>query len=336
MTRLQRSFALLFSAVMCAGCIPAGGVVIRPAPADQTLSEKYLETDGGWFTSDKILILDVDGMIADAESGFLVRGENPFDLFMEKVRRAQNDPSVKALVLRVDSPGGTVTASDTMYRALLRLKKHKRDAGLKFPVVAMMMGTAASGGYYISMAADEVHAMPATITGSIGVIMLLPNVTGLMDKIGVTVKAIKSGPRKDTGSPFRPMQPDEETYLRDEVIMRYYANFLEVVNAGRKNLTADQVKTLADGRIYVGSAAKENGLVDRLGSLEDAIARAGELAGLTQRHVVAYHRPLGWKNTIYAQGGAPAAPTVNVVNLNLDRGLLPTAPSFLYLWQPGL
>lgn len=344
----MRMTSLLFSgltAALAGGCLPAGGVLIKPAPADQTLRESVFSSDPGLFVSDKVLVLDYDGLIVNAEGGGLVKTENPVNLFLEKVDAAGDDPAVKAAVIRIDSPGGTVVGSQLMYDALQRLRRKKEKAlGRPFPVVAMMMGTAASGGYYLAMAADEVHALPTTVTGSIGVIVMLPDLTGLMSKIGVEVRTVKSGPVKDAGSPFRKMTAEEEKYLQAEIVDRYYAQFLEVVarNRGAK-LSPERLRELADGRVCLAEAALKNRLIDRVGSLEDAVERAAELAGLSSKKVVGYGRPLGWKNTIYAQsptgGAAPAAggTTVNLLNVNLDGAGLPLrTPQFLYLWQPGL
>jgi protease-4 len=310
-------------------------------PADKTLVEKTLQADPGWAVFDKVAIIDVGGMIInEQQGGLLTVGENPTSLFLEKIKAAEADDRVRAVVLRIDSPGGTVTASDLMYDALVRLKQKKEAGGGKFPIVAMMMGTAASGGYYIAMAADEVHAMPGTITGSIGVLLMVPDLSGLMDKLGLKVKVIKSGPNKDSGSPLRPLGAGEEKYFQDEIVKRYYDRFIDKVAAarGKKGLTRDKVLALADGRIYLGPAAKEHGLIDEVGTLEEAIEAAAKAAGIAGRkRVVLYHRPMSWRGTVYAQAPTgPTQPQINMININADRLWMPTVPQFLYLWQPQL
>jgi protease-4 len=227
-----------------------------------------------------------------------------------------------------------------MYEALVRLKKSKEAGGRKFPIIAMMMGLAASGGYYIAMAADEIYAMPSTITGSIGVIMLMPDVSVLMDRFGVKLKALKSGPNKDAGSPFRALMPAEEKYFQDELVKKFYDQFLEkvVANRSRKGHTREKIAPLADGSIYLGPTAKEKGLIDEVGTLEDAIEKAAEAAGIKGRkRVVMYQRPGSWRGTVFAETPVPQGQTINLFNLNvnLDKLFLST-PNFLYLWQPGL
>lgn len=326
----------LFAAAACAAST-AGCINLYP-PSDRTVVERTLERDPGWMVSDKVLILDVRGtLVNEQQDGLLTVGDNPTALFIEKCRAAEADPDVKAVVLRIDSPGGTVTASELMYQAVVRLKEKKEKEGGKFPIIAFMVGVAASGGYYIASAADEIHAMPGTVTGSIGVIMIMPQFVGLMDKIGVKVKALKSGPNKDAGSPFREMAANEEKYFQDEIIKRYYDQFIERVQKSRKNIAREKLLALADGSVYLGVAAKEKGLVDELGTLENAIEKAAKEAGLGPKKVVVYHRPSGWKGSIYAQAPAgPTQPQINLLNINVDRLWLGSAPSFLYLWQPGL
>lgn len=188
---------------------------------------------------------------------------------IDRLRSAQADPAVKAIVLRVDSPGGGVVASNEIYRALLEIDK---------PIIVSMGEVAASGGYYISCAADEIMANPATLTGSIGVIAMAPNLEGLLDKIGVEMLVIKSGAMKDELSPYR--EPTEEEIQHWQAIIdETYEQFVGIVATGR-DLSLEEARDLADGRVYTGQQALDIGLVDRLGNLKEAIDLAAEAGGI--------------------------------------------------------
>src|SRR5205823_7348630 len=186
-------------------------------------------------------------------SGLFGSGENPMSLFRERLDAAAEDCHVKAVVLRINSPGGAVTGSDIMYQEVLNFRQ---DTGK--PVVACMMDVAASGAYYIAMGCDKVYAHPTTVTGSIGVIMSLYNASGLFIKLGVSSEPIKSGPNKDIGNPGRPMT-DEERAILQGMVNGFYDQFVKVVVRGR-SLPEPQVRALADGRVYTGIEAKRLGL----------------------------------------------------------------------------
>lgn len=197
-----------------------------------------------------------------------------------------------------------------------------------------MMDVAASGGYYLAMAGDAVLVHPSTVTGSIGVIMLTVNARGLLEKVGVEANAITSGPRKDMGSPFRLMTAEEKAIFQG-VIESFYQRFLAVVQEGRPNLSAEQIKKLADGRIYSGEQAKAAGLVDDIGYLDEAIDLAKKKAGLIEARVVTYRRPGEFQNNIYSRAlqgaGAGLAGLANIDLLSMVRG---GSPQFMYLWMP--
>lgn len=180
------------------------------------------------------------------------------------------DPTIAAIVVRIDSPGGAVAPSQEIHQAILRARKEKR-------VVCSMGTVAASGGYYIAAACDRVIASPGTITGSIGVISQFPHVNRLLDLARIDVDVLKSGARKDVGSPFRAMEPSEKAYFQG-LIDNIHAQFIEDVARGRK-LDPAAVRALADGRIFTGQQALEAKLVDELGNLEDALDVAARLAG---------------------------------------------------------
>lgn len=209
----------------------------------------------------RIALLEVDGIIADDEQ------------FIEDLRALDRDGSVRGWVVAINSPGGVVAPSQSIYEELRKLRA--RDSR---PVVAAIGSVGASGGYYVALGADSILAMPGSITGSIGVIMEFPNVTGLMDKVGVEMEVVKSGAQKDLGSPFRDMGPEDRALLL-AMVEDVHAQFIEAV-ARERRMTVEDVTALADGRILSGRQALAQGLVDRLGNVEEAIALAGRMAGI--------------------------------------------------------
>lgn len=232
-------------------------------------------------TGDAVAVIYAEGLITSGSASTATpsTGITPRRIKAD-LRRAASDASVKAVVVRVNSPGGSVVASNEIHKAIKDFAK---------PVVFSFGETAASGGYYIACAGKWIVANPDTLTGSIGVISELPNAEELLKKIGVQFIVIKSGPSKDLGSPFRPMT-DEEKKLWQAVIDQAYDGFVQIVAEGR-NLPEDKVRQLADGRVYTGKQAQELGLVDQLGYLDDAVAKAGELGGIKGKPRVIEYLP---------------------------------------------
>jgi protease-4 len=312
-----------------AGCGAPGGYKIVPIPADKTLEETVIMRDPG-LVIDKIAVVDVTGVITNASRrGLLSESDNPVSLLAEKLNHAAGDRNVKAVLLRINSPGGGVTASHLMYEEILAFRK-RTDR----PVVAMMLDLATSGGYYVACACDEIVAHPTTVTGSIGVILMTINVSKAIERLYMKTNVFKSGPHKDAGSPFRDMTK-EDRQIFQALIDNHYERFLEVVAANRSDLGAEQVRALADGRVFSASEALEHGLIDRVGSVREAVAMAKKRCGSKKVKVVMYHRPLGWAPNIYARGPISEPSTVNMLNINLPDWLLPTAPRLMYLWAPG-
>jgi protease-4 len=305
--------------VMLGGCTFNFPLFAGPGPLQ--------ETQVGGSGKAKVLLIEVTGVINSQDGEGLVPTPGLLSHFKEELSRAAKDDDVKAVVLRINSPGGTVTASDIIHHELKAFK-----ATRKIPVVASMMDVGASGGYYIASAADSVFAHPSTVTGSIGVIMLTVNARGLLEKVGLEATAVTSGPRKDMGSPFRVMTPEERAIFQG-LIDSMYQRFLTVVQDGRPQLSMDQIKKLADGRVYTGEQAKGAGLVDEVGYLEDAVEAAKKRAGLTEARVVMYRRPGEYSNNIYSRvmnpSGLPAIGQLDL--LSLVRG---GTPQFMYLWMP--
>jgi protease-4 len=275
-------------------CLCGFGMVVAMTRGDTT----------SFATGDAVAVVYVEGIITsgNASSTSPSTGVTPRRIQAD-LRRAANDSSVKAVVVRVNSPGGSVVASNEIYKMIKDFQK---------PVVFSFGETAASGGYYIACAGKWIVANPDTLTGSIGVISELPNADELMKKIGVQVVVIKSGLNKDIGSPFRPMT-DEEKKLFQALVEQAYDGFVQVVAQGR-NLPEDKVRQIGDGRVYTGKQAKELGLVDQLGYLDDAVNKAGELGGIKGKpRVIEYVPRPSFLEVLL--GSATRAPAISLEQL---------------------
>ncbi|MBI3736047.1 signal peptide peptidase SppA [Candidatus Sumerlaeota bacterium] len=291
-----------------------------------------------FYTIDQILVLDLHGVISMQDSrGFF--GETPGMVVQlkDRLKEAVKNKYVKAVILKVDSPGGGVTASDVIYHELLEFKKEA-----KIPVIAIMEDVAASGGLYVSMAADEIYAYPTAITGSIGVITILPSLEGLSEKIGLEMRVIKSGKNKDLGSPWRSLS-DEEKKIFQSMIDSMYARFTGVILEGRgkKGLTREKLMEFADGRVLQADEAAKLGLIDGVCYMDDVIKRAKTLAKVRDAEIVSYEYPGTYRGNIYASAPAPGNGKMKLggdINLlKIDTGLesaLPRDARFLYMWLP--
>jgi protease-4 len=223
------------------------------------------EPPGVVLGGNRVAVIDVEGVIVDA------------DRVVRELEAEAEDPSVRAIVVRIQSPGGVVAPTQEIYDAILKARERGK------PVVASMGSVAASGGYYLAAAADKIVANPGTLTGSIGVLMQLVEVEGLLKKVGVRYEVIKAGRFKDVGSLGRPMT-DEERAVLQALLDDMYEQFVTAVVSGRR-LERARVLDLADGRVYSGRRAQELGLVDTLGGLEEAIQVAGQLGGVSDPKV---------------------------------------------------
>ena len=231
-----------------------------------------------------IAVINVTGPIMAGGGNDMFGGSNVASArnIMKQIHRAQEDRSIKALLLRVNTPGGSSAASDSIYRELNKFKEK-----VEKPIVVSMGDVAASGGYYVAASADQIFASPSTITGSIGVIMKFNNLQDLYDKIGVDSITIKSGPHKDIGSPNRQMTEEEKKMLQD-MVDNVYQQFVDAVAEGR-DMSEQEVRKLADGRIYNGAKAKELGLVDSLGTFYDAVDKTAQLAKIKGEPNLVYY-----------------------------------------------
>ena len=321
---MQRPTALVLALVMLAGC---SGLTVDLTPRVRPLEEEVVEGKG----EAKILLMDVSGFISDeAPSSGLGLGPSPARVPMlvrirEELKKAAKDHNVRALVMRINTPGGTVTASDIIYREVTLFR-----AETKVPVVAALMDVAASGGYYIALAADRIVAHPTTVTGSIGTIMVTANVEGLLGKIGVGTSTFKSAEHKDMGSPFRTLTPDERAIFQsviDELQRQFVAKVVE-----RRGLPESAARALADGRIYTAPQALDRRLVDAIGYIPDALAAARSAIGVDEAKVIVYKRPREYQATYYAQ----TRTETRALNATVERlaTLAGAGPRFLYLWAP--
>ena len=262
--------------------------------------------------SRKIVVINVRGVINDERSQEVSR----------QIKTARQNKRVKGLIVRVNSPGGGVSASDQIYN---EIRKY-RDETAK-PVVAFMEGIAASGGYYTSVACDKIVAEPTTITGSVGVIMGYLVLQELLEgKLGILPVIVKSGEKKDWPSSFHPPTEEQLQYLQDKLITPYYERFVQIVADGRPSLTLADVRRLADGSIYGAKEALDEKLIDKIGYLDEAIKQVLSLAGIEEAQVVEYRKP-------FSLTGFLSSHNRNI--LKIDRATLYefSTPEALYLWS---
>src|SRR5215203_2174592 len=295
--------------------LAAGGPTAPPVYV-----EEYVAGDGPY----RIAAVPVEGEIAPADD--TLGGTQPTatpEGLADALRQAGQDTSVVAVVLEVNSPGGAVTASDEMHQSILDFRENTGK-----PVVVSMGDTAASGGYYISTAADRIVANETTLTGSLGVIFQLNNFAEAAEKYGIKQVVIKSGKYKDMGNAFREMTPDEREIFQS-IVDESYSEFVDVISEGR-NIPEDRVREIADGRVYSGSQARDLGLVDSFGGLEEASATAGRLAGTSDTTVVRYVQQPSFTDTLLARlapGKSRAEQIMDAAGLNLE-------PKPYYLYRP--
>ncbi len=274
----------------------AGGAGAGLAPSSGRITRETVREGEG---EARIAVVPVSGLIFSGSGTGL--GGGTAEWVVDALEAAIEDESVKAVILEVDSPGGTITGSDLIHRQV----ELTREAGVK--VVAFFRNIAASGGYYVAAPADRIVAYPTAITGSIGVILQTFNVSGLFEKLGVEAVTVKSGEYKDLGSAFR-SPTDEERAILQSVADEAYERFVGVVAKGR-GMTLEDARAIADGRILTAKQAEAAGLVDALGSFDDAIAAAEEVASVTDATVIRYGRMPSLMDVLFpgAKAEDPAA-----------------------------
>ena len=293
------------------GIIGLGAVVVGGSTAaDDGLVEKTLiEGQHG----KKIAVINIEGIIETEMSDWVRR----------QIKTAEKDASVKALIVRISSPGGAVSSSDQIHYYITQFKKHTNK-----PVLAFMQSIAASGGYYSAVACDEIMAEPTVITGSIGVIMNHLVIKDLLtEKLGIDPVTLKSGKRKDWPSMFNETTEEEKQYLMERIINPAYDRFVTLVAEGRNEvLTEDEVRQLSDGSIYTAQDALDNKLIDALGYLEDAKYKAEQMAQISNAELVTYEELFSFWSLMGAQ---------SKTKINLETEILEklAAPRILYLWD---
>ena len=300
-------------------------LTVKPAMKCKKLTEKK-EGMGAAFSSlssksDKgnVAWIKVRGVIATDNSSSPFNRPQGAGAIAKKVREAGEDKEVKAIVLDINSPGGTVAAVQNIYSEILTAKKNGKK------VVALFRDVAASGGFYIAMAADKIVAEPGTITGSVGVIMQSANVEGLFDKIGVKMVPITSGKYKDIGSAYRPMTQEEKALLQD-MVDDTYTQFFAAVKAGRPGVEESVLREYTDGRVFTGQRAYNLGFIDKLGGEEEALNLAGELAGIKDPKIIS-SKSDSLREFIFSMGSSMEGATLAKQLESL------ATPSVSYLWM---
>ena len=284
------------------------GVVAVFAVGERGLTEEVIQA--GPKTT-KIAVIKVRGLIDDEQA----------DDVRKQLKRAREDKRVKGLIIRVNSPGGTISASDQIHNEIL---KYRRETNK--PVVAFMQGVAASGGYYVSVGSEKIVAEPTTITGSIGVILGHFVLRELFEKkLGIEPHIITAGEKKGWPSIFEPFTDEQREYLKERLINPAYQRFVRVVDKGRPSLTIEDVERLADGSIYGAQEARDKKLIDKIGYLDEAIEVAMSLAGVEEAQVVEYRKPFSLASLLN-----PGAKSI----LKIDKNTLYElgSPQLLYLW----
>jgi len=300
-------------------------VEVNLGPKMAPLEERTIAGSG----EAKVLMVDISGVMLPGNTRpdwpVWSAGESMASRLAEELARARLDPLVQAVLVRINSPGGAVSTADLLY---YQIKRFREETGIK--VVAALMDTGASGGYYAALAADRIVALPTTITGSIGVISLTLNISGLMHRYGVETQTVKSAPLKDMWSPFRPAT-EEERRIMQGLIDALYARFKAKVRENRPGMTEDQLEEAGRAQVFTAPQALELGLIDQTAYPEEAFDFTKEINGLTEARLVVYHRPGAYRPNIYSLGPNPP------VSMNVSDFLsLGGAPQLMYLWLPGI
>jgi protease-4 len=343
---MRRCLALIVLALGAAGCLHplqtnskvglttpvTARITAELEPKNNSSPVEEMAVDGRPCAArtPKVAIVDVDGLLLNVNfTGPYAAGENPVDLFREKLDAAAADPCVCAVVLRINSPGGAVTATDVMWREVLSFRERTHR-----PVVACLMDLGCGGAYYLATASDLIVAHPTTVTGGIGVLLNLYNLSDFMNVFSIKSQTVKAGPNIDAGTMTEALTPAAKQILQ-AMATEFQQRFQAVVRQQRPRVDAADGRTF-DGRVFTAGQALENGLIDRVGYLDDALNAARELAGQPGARAVLFHRGNDLARTPYATTpNVPLQASLFPVSIpGIDRTRLPT---FLYLWavDPG-
>jgi protease-4 len=334
--------ALMLANLLMSSCTPLT-VSFELFGREKKLTETIVSDDDRALY--KIAVIDIQGTIVDANlPPIFSRGGNPVDDIVARLEMARQDASVKAVVLRINSPGGSVTGSDEVYLEVMRFKQISGK-----PVVISMAEVAASGGYYVALAGDKIVAHPTTITGSIGVIIPTINFSAGLAKIGIVARSVKSGPNKDLANPLEPMR-DSQYVILQNLVDQFYEEFKAKVKERRPNLDMAKFGEMTDGRIVSGRDALALGLIDSLGGVRDAFDEAKTLANIPSAKMVKYQpegsvrprTPYASADELPMAAGLPQATgqvsggtEINMLQVNAS-GLFPnsgpSASCVYYLW----
>ena len=312
--------AILASSFIFTGC---AFVNVNIPTGHGPLEERTIEGEG----KQKILLIDISGVISDKERRRGLAGKQPSlpARIREELKKAKDDPLVAGVVLRIDSPGGTVAASDTIHHEVQDFRRRSKK-----PVYASITGLGTSGGYYVACAADKIHVHPAAITGSIGVIAMQLNIEGLMEKLGIQDKTYTTGKNKALFTPVRADTPEEKEIIQ-ALLNSFHERFVDIVFSARKNkLSRSAVASLADGRPYTAKQALDNGLIDAVAYMDETIATMKLDLGLKEARVIRYVRPGGHGGSIYSIKDS----SVNMVSVDGGFHIDMQGPEFMYIW-PG-
>ncbi|MEM7182184.1 MAG: signal peptide peptidase SppA [Spirochaetota bacterium] len=326
-TKLSAYFLLALSFFTLENCF----ISLFPAGSGSSpeLKEHVLQEG----SKDKILIIPVSGVISEQSSSdfFGFQQESMVSTLKSSFLKAEEDEDIKGIILKIDSPGGTVTASDIIYKEIL---KFKNKSGI--PVVSLYMDIAASGAYYISMATDHIMAHPTTVTGSIGVIMSNLNFKEGLDKLGIKDASVTSGPNKSIGSPFKERSPEQERILQS-IVTGLYERFFSIVDKGRPKLTAQQLRPLCDGRVYTANQAKRLGLVDSIGYFDDMLKYLSSMSEFRrddptkEPSVIVYNYQNGDVQHIYQAQFTKRPTGMEYILKRLSSEA--SGPKFMYIWN---
>jgi protease-4 len=317
--------SLLSIALFFTGC---AFVNMSLLPSGKGMREKVIEGSG----AKKILLMELTGTITGQEEsdgfGFGSR-PSPIVRIKESLQKAEKDDRIAGVILKINSPGGSATASDIIYH---ELKSFRERTGI--PIYSSIFDLGASGGYYAAIGTDRIYAHPTAIVGSISVLTMTFNLEGLLAKVGIEEETIKSGEKKDIGSPFRPITPEEREIFQT-IVDRLHERFVGLVYEHRKdNLSRSDVERLADGRIFTAGEALEEELIDGVGYLDDTIGLMKESLGLREARIVTYQRGGREESTVYSQGPSDTPSVINLIGLNITNLDRFEGVRFMYLWKP--